>query len=46
MGFEGGLGIWEGERAFELIFKEKMKDIKVGANSVEVYFESEQLEDL
>ena len=46
VGFEGGLAIWERDYALNLIFEEKAQDIKVGANSAEVYFECENLDDL
>jgi catechol 2,3-dioxygenase-like lactoylglutathione lyase family enzyme len=46
VGFEGGLAIWERAYALDLIFQEKMQDIKVGANNVEIYFESEDLDNL
>jgi predicted enzyme related to lactoylglutathione lyase len=46
VGFEGGLAIWEQDYALDLIFKEKMRDIRVGANNSEIYFESEDLENL
>ena len=44
VGFKGGLGIWDRDYALNLIFKEKAKDTDVGANSFEVYFETEGLE--
>jgi len=46
VGFEGGLAIWERDYALTLIFEEKAQDIEVGANSAEVYFECENLDDL
>jgi predicted enzyme related to lactoylglutathione lyase len=46
VGFEGGLAIWEQDYALDLIFKEKMRNIRVGANNAEIYFESEDLENL
>jgi catechol 2,3-dioxygenase-like lactoylglutathione lyase family enzyme len=46
VGFEGGLAIWEREYALNLIFQEKMRDIKVGINNAEIYFESDDLYDL
>ena len=44
--FEGGLAIWERDYALNLIFQEKAYDIKVGANNAEIYFETENLEEL
>jgi len=46
VGFEGGLAIWESDYALNLIFQDKTRDIKVGANNAEIYFESEDLDDL
>lgn len=46
VGFEGGLAIWEREYALDLIFQEKMQDIKVGANNAEIYFETGDLDSL
>ncbi len=43
VGFKGGFGIWDRHYALNLIFQEKAKDITVGANSFEVYFETENL---
>jgi predicted enzyme related to lactoylglutathione lyase len=45
-GFEGGLSIWEKDYALNTIFKEKAKEVTVGANSAEIYFESSNLTDL
>lgn len=46
VGFEGGLAIWERDYALNLIFQEKAHGIKVGAFSAEIYFETENLDDL
>ncbi len=46
VGFEGGLFIWERDYALNLIFNEKAQNIRIGTNSVEVYFECENLDDL
>jgi len=46
VGFKRGLAIWERDYALNLIFKEKIKDIKIGANNVEIYFEFDNLDDL
>lgn len=46
VGFEGGLAIWERDYALNLIFHEKAHGIKVGANNVEIYFETENLDEL
>jgi catechol 2,3-dioxygenase-like lactoylglutathione lyase family enzyme len=43
VGFEGGLAIWERDYALNLIFQEKSRDIEVGANNAEIYFESQNL---
>jgi catechol 2,3-dioxygenase-like lactoylglutathione lyase family enzyme len=44
--FEGGLAIWKKDYALNLIFREKKPEIKVGTNNVEIYFETENLDDL
>lgn len=44
--FEGGLSIWEKDYALNLIFQDKTKDIIVGANNFEVYFETDDLDNL
>jgi predicted enzyme related to lactoylglutathione lyase len=44
--FEGKLAIWEEEYALNIIFSEKAKEIKVGGNNSEIYFESSNLEEL
>jgi catechol 2,3-dioxygenase-like lactoylglutathione lyase family enzyme len=46
VGFEGGLAIWERDYALNLIFQDKTRDIEVGANNAEIYFESEDLDNL
>ena len=44
VGFEGGLAIWEKEYALNLIFQDRAKEIMVGANNSEVYFETKNIE--
>jgi catechol 2,3-dioxygenase-like lactoylglutathione lyase family enzyme len=46
VGFKGGLAIWEKDYALNLIFHEKKSEIKVGTNNAEIYFETENLDDL
>jgi len=46
VGFEGGLSIWEKKYALNTIFKEKAKQVAVGANNAEIYFEASNLEAL
>ena len=46
VGFKGGLAIWEKSYALNLIFQEKAQEIKVGANNAEIYFETEDLDNL
>ena len=46
VGFKGGLAIWERDYALNLIFQQKAKDTIVGANNFEVYFETEDLDNL
>lgn len=46
VGFKGGLAIWERDYALNLMFQEKAKDINIGANNFEVYFETENLDNL
>ena len=46
VGFKGGLAIWERDYALDLIFKDKLQDIEVGANNAEIYFESKDLDNL
>jgi len=44
--FEGGLSIWETNYALHTIFEGKAKDLAVGANNVEFYFESFNIDEL
>ncbi len=44
IGFEGGLSLWEKEYALSVIFEEKAKQIAVGANNSEIYFECSDIE--
>ena len=44
VGFEGGLAIWQKDYALDLIFQEKAQNTKVGTNSVEIYFEINELD--
>jgi catechol 2,3-dioxygenase-like lactoylglutathione lyase family enzyme len=44
--FEGGLAIWEANYALNTIFSDKAKNVKVGGNNVEIYFESSNLEEV
>jgi len=44
--FEGGLSIWEKAYALNVIFEGKGKQIPVGANNSEIYFESSNIEAL
>ena len=44
--FEGGLSIWEKDYALNLIFQEKTDEIAVGGNNFEIYFETEDLDNL
>jgi predicted enzyme related to lactoylglutathione lyase len=37
--FEGGLSIWRTDYALNIIFKDKAKQVQVGANNAEIYFE-------
>ena len=46
VGFEGGLSIWEKNYALNTVFGEKAKEIKVGANNAEIYFESSNINEL
>jgi len=46
VGFEGGLAIWEKDYALNLIFQEEIKNIQVGANNAEIYFEFDDLDGL
>ena len=42
--FEGGLSLWEKERALNVIFEGKGKQIPVGANNSEIYFECSDID--
>ncbi len=44
--FEGGLSIWEKNYALHTIFGEKAKEITVGANNAEIYFEASNIDEL
>ena len=44
VGFEGGLSIWEKEYALSVIFEDKAKQISVGANNSEIYFECSDID--
>jgi catechol 2,3-dioxygenase-like lactoylglutathione lyase family enzyme len=44
IGFEGGLSLWDKEYALNVIFEEKAKQIAVGANNSEIYFECSDIE--
>ena len=44
--FEGGLAIWERDYALNLIFQEKPQETTVGGNNAEIYFESNDLDNL
>ena len=44
--FEGGLSIWQRDYALNLIFQEKTAEIAVGGNNFEIYFETQDLENL
>ncbi|MDG6221884.1 MAG: VOC family protein [Candidatus Bathyarchaeota archaeon] len=46
VGFEGGLAIWEKDYALNLIFRDEAKKICVGSNNSEIYFETEDLDNL
>jgi predicted enzyme related to lactoylglutathione lyase len=37
--FEGGLSIWKTDYALNVIFKDKAKQVSVGGNNAEIYFE-------
>jgi predicted enzyme related to lactoylglutathione lyase len=37
--FEGGLSIWRTDYALNIIFKDKARQVQVGANNAEIYFE-------
>ncbi|MGD6806714.1 MAG: VOC family protein [Candidatus Bathyarchaeia archaeon] len=42
--FEGGLSLWEKEYALNVIFEGQGKQIPVGANNSEIYFESSDID--
>ena len=44
--FEGGFSIWQRDYALNLIFQGKLDKIAVGGNNFEIYFETEDLENL
>ncbi len=44
VGFEGGLSIWEKDYALNVIFEDKAKQVVVGANNSEIYFECSDIE--
>ncbi len=44
--FERGLSIWQREYALNLIFQEKADKIRVGSNNFEIYFETDDLDNL
>ena len=44
--FEGGLSIWQRDYALNLIFQEKTEEIGAGGNNFELYFETEDLDNL
>ena len=44
IGFEGGLSLWEKAYALKVIFEEKAKQVAVGANNSEIYFECSDIE--
>ena len=44
--FEGGLSIWQRDYALNLIFQGKGDEIDVGGNNFEIYFETEDLDNL
>ncbi|MFX1366201.1 MAG: VOC family protein [Promethearchaeota archaeon] len=44
VGFEGGFAIWEKNYALNTIFSEDAKNIKVGVNHSELYFECAEIE--
>jgi catechol 2,3-dioxygenase-like lactoylglutathione lyase family enzyme len=43
--FEGGLSIWRTDYALNIIFEDKAKQIQVGANNAEIYFECSGIDD-
>jgi catechol 2,3-dioxygenase-like lactoylglutathione lyase family enzyme len=44
--FERGLSVWQREYALKLIFQGKANKIRVGCNNFEIYFETEDLDNL
>ena len=44
--FEGGLSIWQRDYALNLIFQENTAEIAAGGNNFELYFETEDLDNL
>jgi predicted enzyme related to lactoylglutathione lyase len=42
--FEGGLSIWRTDYALNVIFEEKAKQVPVGGNNVEIYFECRDID--
>ncbi|MFW9989726.1 MAG: VOC family protein [Candidatus Odinarchaeota archaeon] len=44
VGFEGGFAIWEKNYALNTIFSKEAKNIKVGMNNFEIYFECAEIE--
>jgi catechol 2,3-dioxygenase-like lactoylglutathione lyase family enzyme len=44
--FEGGLSIWQRDYALNLIFQGKTEEITAGRNNFELYFETEDLDNL
>jgi catechol 2,3-dioxygenase-like lactoylglutathione lyase family enzyme len=44
--FEGGLSIWQKDYALNLIFEGKVYEIAVGGNNFELYFETDNLDNL
>jgi catechol 2,3-dioxygenase-like lactoylglutathione lyase family enzyme len=42
--FEGGLAIWHTSYALNIIFEEKAKQVPVGANNAEIYFECSDID--
>jgi catechol 2,3-dioxygenase-like lactoylglutathione lyase family enzyme len=46
VGFEGGFAIWEKDYALNTIYSEEAKNVSVGGNNAEIYYESSDLDDL
>jgi catechol 2,3-dioxygenase-like lactoylglutathione lyase family enzyme len=42
--FEGGLSIWRTDYALNIIFGDKAKQVSVGANNAEIYFECSSID--